>query len=271
MAPSQEQHMQRRNKDSFWVWTSVVGVLVIGAGIAVYTLRREPPAVEPEPAAEVAPAAGREEVRAPRVAGSEAPVDRSIPLPPLDESDTEVQGGLTEMFGSEAVARHLVPERIIRNMVVTIDNLPREKLAIQQRPVKPTPGQFLTAGEDESLAIAPENFDRYAPVVALVRDVDAKTLVAWYRGLQPLFQKAYEELGHPNAFFNTRLLEVIEHLLETPDPEGPIALKRPSVLYVYEDESLEALSAGQKLLLRMGPENRAAIKRKLREIQAELI
>ena len=102
-------------------------------------------------------------------------------------------------------------------------------------------------------------------------NVDAKTLVSFYRGLEPLFQEAYEDLGHPNQSFNARLNEVIEHLLQTPTPRGEIALVQPSVLYKYADERLEKLSAGQKLLIRMGVNNATVVKGKLRELQAELL
>jgi hypothetical protein len=43
------------------------------------------------------------------------------------------------------------------------------------------------------------------------------------------------------------------------------------VLYKYADERLEKLSAGQKLMIRMGVDNATVIKGKLREIQAELL
>jgi hypothetical protein len=88
--------------------------------------------------------------------------------------------------------------------------------------------------------------------------------------MQPLFQQAYEDLGNPNRLFNARLLEVIDHLLQTPDVREPVRLVRPSVYYKYADPKLESLSSGQKLLIRMGPENAGAIKAKLREIQAAL-
>jgi hypothetical protein len=129
----------------------------------------------------------------------------------------------------------------------------------------------MTQGEESSLVLAPENFERYEPFVALVSNLDAKTLVSFYRGLEPLFQQAYEELGHPDASFSARLNEVIEHLLQTPTPRGEIALVQPSVLYKYADERLEKLSAGQKLMIRMGVNNATVIKGKLREIQAELL
>jgi hypothetical protein len=169
------------------------------------------------------------------------------------------------------VMRYVVPERLVRNLVVSIDNVPRQQLALNQRPMQATPGEFMTAGEEDSLVLSPENFARYEPFVALVANLDAKTLVSFYRGLEPLFQQAYEELGHPDASFATRLNEVIEHLLQTPTPRGEIALVQPSVLYRYADERLEKLSAGQKLLIRMGVDNATVVKGKLREIQAELL
>jgi hypothetical protein len=261
--------MSEKNKDWFWPWSLGAGALLIAGGIGLYLLRGGAPA--PEPAAIVSPPAETTTPTPPPPVATTTPPPRALPLPPLDESDADVQGGLTEIFGREAVARFLVPERIVRNIVVTIDNAPRQQMAVNQRPLKPTPGELVTAGSEDARVLAPENYARYAPFVALVRATDAKTLVSLYRGLQPLFQQAYEELGHPNQAFNDRLIEVIEHLLATPNVRDEIRLVQPSVLYRYEDERLEKLSAGQKLLIRMGPENAAVIKAKLREIQAELV
>ena len=52
---------------------------------------------------------------------------------------------------------------------------------------------------------------------------------------------------------------------------GPIALVQPGAFYQYADPALEGLSAGQKLLLRMGTENAAVIKKKLTELRKELL
>jgi hypothetical protein len=261
---------QQRNKDWFWPWVMGAGLVLIMGGIGLYFLQRSgdeapsavvatPPAAEP--AVEQAP---------PPAVSTPPPPPRTLPLPQLDESDTEILGGLTELAGQRAVMEFLVPQRIIRNIVVTIDNAPREQMALNQRPIKPTPGKLVTSGADETLVLSPENYARYTPFVAVVRQIDAKTLVALYRGLGPLFQQAYVELGHPNDVFDSRLLEVIRHLLATPEPPAEIRLVQPSVVYKYADEKLEKLSAGQKLLIRMGPTNAAAIKAKLREIEAAL-
>jgi len=75
-------------------------------------------------------------------------------------------------------------------------------------------------------------------------------------------------LGYPNGYFNDRLVQVIDVLLATPQISGPIDLVRPNVMYIYADPTLEARPAGQKLLIRMGPENAAVIKAKLVELRA---
>jgi hypothetical protein len=72
-------------------------------------------------------------------------------------------------------------------------------------------------------------------------------------------------------YFNDRLVQVIDNLLETPEVKAPIKLVQPKVFYEYADPSLESRSAGQKLLLRMGPANAEIIKGKLRELRAEIV
>jgi hypothetical protein len=91
---------------------------------------------------------------------------------------------------------------------------------------------------------------------------------AVYLRFYPLFQKAYQDLGYPTGYFNDRLVTVIDMLLATPQITGPIELVRPNVMYVFTDRKVEALPAGQKLLIRMGADNATAVKAKLMELRA---
>src|SRR6202041_1077201 len=111
-------------------------------------------------------------------------------------------------------------------------------------------------------------FDPYKPMVAAISQLDAQQLSALYIHYYPLFQQSYQNLGYPNGYFNDRLVEVIDNLLATPDPKGPVELVRPNVMYIYADPALEKRPAGQKLLIRMGPENAQAVKAKLTELRA---
>ena len=63
---------------------------------------------------------------------------------------------------------------------------------------------------------------------------------------------------------------MISILLQTPDIQGPVQLIQPSVYYKFADPQLEALVAGQKILLRIGPENAAVIKDRLRDVRERL-
>ena len=76
------------------------------------------------------------------------------------------------------------------------------------------------------MAIGARNGERYAPFVRFVDGIDARRAVALYLRVYPLLQQAYEDLGYPGKYFNDRVVEVIDNLLATPTPAGPIAVKR---------------------------------------------
>jgi uncharacterized SAM-binding protein YcdF (DUF218 family) len=202
-----------------------------------------------------------------------APVaaDEAKPLPTLRESDATLVDALAGIAGADKVARFLVPEGIVRGVVATIDNLPRASYAARLNPIRPLEGLVKTQGEGDTLAIAPDNASRYVPAVRAFEGLDSKRLVALYARLYPLFQQAYVELGYPNGYFNDRLIEVIDHLLQAPDLRGSPKLAVPHVLYEYADPQLESRSSGQKVLMRMGADNEARVKAKLRELRGELL
>ncbi len=198
------------------------------------------------------------------------PAIETKPLPPLDESDEAAQDALRGLLGQELVQEFFHLEDIVRRLVVTIDSLPRAQVPRRYMPVKPTARRFWTSGEEESIFINPDNYRRYTPYVRLAEAVKTKQLVAVYVRFYPLFQQAFKDLGYPSGYFNDRLIEVIDDLLAAPDLQGPVKLVRPKVMYQFADPDLEARSAGQKILIRMGSENAARIKAKLKEIRREL-
>jgi len=108
-------------------------------------------------------------------------------------------------------------------------------------------------------------------VITILRNLDTRALYDLYRQRYPLFQRAYQDLGYPQGYFNDRLVEVIDHLLATPEVKVPVELVRPNVLWQYLDPELESRSSGQKLLLRLGPDNAAVVRTKLRELRALLV
>ena len=247
----------------------IVVILAIAAFAAYYFWPfTQPPAIPAAPRVEAPPApppaAAPQGPQNPLAPSGEA---QPQPLPTVKESDPAMRDAISGLIGKDAFARYFVPEGIVHRIVATIDNLPRKSYAARLNPVK-TPGSlFQVTGKDETLAIAPANARRYEPYVRVLDAIDTGKLVSAYVHFYPLFQQAYVDLGYPNGYFNDRLVEVIDNLLATPDVQGPVKLVVPHVLYEYADPDLQQRSAGQKLLLRMGRENAAKVKAKLREIR----
>jgi hypothetical protein len=265
---------------SAWIVPALV-IAVIGGSAAAYiwwTLRGPQfgPGSEPPPAAqasaEPAPApapAAPPEPRHPLPAAE--PQAKARALPTLDMSDSMARESLAELFSREDFAQLFLPVNLVRRIVATIDNLPREAAPRRMMPVKPVPGAFAVAGQGEAAVLDRANFARYAPYVRALASVDARVLVAAYVHAYPLFQRAYRELGYPQGHFNDRLIEAIDDMLAAPEIDAPIKLLRPKVLYEFADPDLETRSAGQKILLRMGAANAVQVKAKLRAIRREII
>jgi hypothetical protein len=238
-----------------------VAVLAIAAG-AYFWLRK--PAEEPAPplAQAAAPVEVAEHHPVPDA------VEPKIALPELADSDPAMIEALAGLFSSKTVEQFLVPRDIVRHIVVSIDNLPRKKVADRVKPIKPIAGQFVVGGPEEARVLSEDNYARYQPFVQVVSAADMNQVASIYFKFYPLFQETYVDLGYPNGYFNDRLVQVIDHLLATPDVAGPIKLTQPSVMYEFADAKLENLSAGQKTLIRMGKTNAAVLKTKLRELRA---
>lgn len=256
----------------------VVLFLVVLLAVAAWIYRddifapaEEPVVAVPLPAAEETPP--RKEpihpIASPEM--SMTPDGELVPLPPLDDSDAYFLLALIDLFGS-GVEPLLVDEALIDRFVATVDNLTRGRVAEKIRPVGRLQGAFFadTGETGKSYVLSPENFARYEPLVIIASGTDLDAVLATYRRFYPLLQESYERLGYPDAYFNDRVVEVIDHLLVTPEPDDPIRLVRPHVLYEFSDAELEALSSGQKLLLRMGPENGRIVKQILRDLRIRI-
>lgn len=192
------------------------------------------------------------------------------PLPQLAKSDSFVLDALSNLLGNNSLKKLFHTDQVIRNIVVTVDNLPRQRVPAKSMPFNPPPGHFLAAGSEDNLIISPKNTNRYTGYVSLADAVDPKQLVGLYVRLYPLFQQSYADLGYPNKNFNDQLNDTLDDLLDTPDIKEPIKLVQPKFFYQYADAETEALSIGEKIMLRLGSKNTKIVKNKLSEIKQEL-
>ncbi len=184
-------------------------------------------------------------------------------LPGLDESDNHVLESLSALIANKAFSSLFNINYIIRRFVTTVDNLSRKSIPRKYLSTLPVAGQLQTATDGGVLYLNENNYNRYLPLVRLLESVDIEQLVSVYIHFYPLFQVAYEDLGYPSAYFNDRLIDVIDLLLATPDISRPIQLVRPRIMYQYADPELEKLASGQKIIIRMGQTNAAIVKTRL--------
>jgi len=272
-APPHVERLAARERRRPALWGAVLLALAVVAALAYWFQQRasSPPPVAPPVAGTPSAPPAEPPVRHPiEDARPEAAAPVAAAPPSLDESDPAVADALAALVGRGPLEQFATLSGFVRNVVATIDNLPRNKAPRRVWPLVPTPGPLVTTGGKDATYLGAENYRRYEPALRLMESVDTGQLVALYVRLYPLFQQAYRDLGYPDRYFNDRLIEVIDHLLATPDVPGPIALAQPHVLYVFADPALEARSAGQKILLRIGPANAARVKAKLRDIRRQV-
>ncbi|RYY49313.1 MAG: DUF3014 domain-containing protein, partial [Comamonadaceae bacterium] len=205
------------------------------------------------------------------------------PTPPAEPlAAQDISSALMQLLGRDAALRFLELTGFPRRAVATLDNLARDHAPVMAWPVVPTPGRFSVAGDPASATLAPDNAQRYAAFVRFVDGIDPKQAVDVYRRMYPVLQREYRDLGFTDRTLHTRLFEVINLLLATPEPaqpprltlvqvNGPVPSTQPWTRYEFEDPALQRLTAGQKMMLRVGPEHRRVLKAKLEAIRQELL
>jgi hypothetical protein len=133
-----EEDLETRAQRKFIVLIGVVAAAAIASALWYWYDAHHRPA-PPPPAMQAAPpppASTEPQIAHPMPAESGA---GAAALPALNDSDQLVRDSLAGVLGHATVERFLVPQNIVRHIVATVDNLPRKKVAIDLRPVKPTP------------------------------------------------------------------------------------------------------------------------------------
>ena len=192
-------------------------------------------------------------------------------LPLLDDSDQLIRDGVVSLTRHEGINAWLASTELIRKFVAVVDSVARGQIA--KGPVRfLTPeGPFLANRlDDETYVLDPASFRRYDPFVEVVDSVDARRAAEFYKLLRPLFHKAYLELGYGTKDFDDVIFDAMGRLLETPVIDDTIRLRRPVVMFEYEDINLENLSPAQKQMIRMGPRNTQKMKSKIAQVAIEL-
>ena len=202
----------------------------------------------------------------------------------------EVNAAITQALGSKrSLLRLFYLDPLARRFVASVDGLGNKPAPNELWLLKPAPGAIklvTSSRQPGTQLIQRANSQRYARFMQWVAQTDNAKLLGLYARMYPLLQQTYVDLGHPNGYFNDRVISVIDLMLATPDAKPPLrvqpasAAKLPSKRsatgpqppsYEFSDPGLESLATGQKLLLRIGPQNAAPLKLKLKALRSGLI
>jgi hypothetical protein len=258
---------------------------IVAAGIAVAVLwwtmaKQAAPLTESAASVPDMAAAASDPVAPVAPPGELQPVKIPAAAQPL--AADQIGSAITAFLGSNAALTFFQLTDFPRKFVATVDNLGRSHAPPVAWPISPTEGRFTVQTFDGATAISSDNGLRYTPLVLLLEKINAGLAVDLYVRMYPVLQQTYVDLGYPNNQINDRLLQVINHLLATPNApqvmavqltevKGPIPSVRPWVRYEFADPALEALSSGQKIMLRVGSVNQNRLKARLSALRQEIL
>ena len=219
----------------------------------------------------VEPSADLPEQNEPDSLEDDAQVDNQEQLPVLEDSDVMVRSRVAELSNRQTFRQWSVGDHLIQETVMLVDNVSRGAIpAAKIRRLAPK-GKFSAIEKSPNLYVMdPKGYHRYDVYADTLQSINVADATRIYRGMKPLFDYAYQQLGYPESDFDPALRRAIGHLLRAPVLSGEIGLIRPSVMYRFADPKLESLSQAQKQLIRMGPRNTRIIQNTLRAFLANL-
>ena len=213
--------------------------------------------------------AAAQQLAATEQAGAQAG-KRRVQVAPADAGEAAVNKELAKNWPLAQLRKYFNLQEQARRLVITVDNLPREHVPSQLRVTRGVPELLRVKKEGETITLDPSNYERYDRIIGYVEKMDARKIGRLYAKFYPLLQRTYEETGFPEERFHDRVLAALDDMMDAPRPTGPIRLVQPKVLYRFEDDHLESLSAGQKIMIRVGPENAARLRKVLARVRAAI-
>lgn len=198
------------------------------------------------------------------------------PLPTYDKANDFIKQQLElETWHALNISPQNVPalhkDFLLQRSVAFLDGLARGALLDKLMPFDRPRQAFIADKQGRTLSMGTTNFNRYDAFTQGIVAIDSQQAATFFHWTRPLLETAYSELGYSGEDLDKALIAAIDSLLATPTINGPIALKRESVLYQYADPALEALPGAQKQLLRTGGENTRLLKSWLRELRSTLL
>jgi len=247
----------------------VVLLIMALAGVLVYYLARDhfaPAAPSPEPPPAEAQDAGPPD-QAMATPPAESPPATPETVRPDDGSIREQAGKLSD---DPEFARWLGTEHMLGKFVAVVELISRGESPGKLLHFMEPEGKFAVIERGDEEFLDPRSYRRYDLAAQVFASLDARKCAGLIEALSPHLEAKYREMAKPEDTFRAALTRAMIELLKVPAVEREIPLQRIAVTLKIAIPELEAMSAAQKHLFRMGPVNITKVQAKLREIGRHL-
>lgn len=260
----------------------IIAIIGIGAGIYFSTQNSAPPVVdepapavvraaEPMPAPEMPPAP---DIPSPAPTPAPEPLPEATPAEPevaVRNTDQELRNLLATASAPTVLTQALEANDLVQRSAGMIDGFSRGLMPLKALPLAPPKKAFSTVKVDDLAYIDPTSYARYDSYAQAIASLNVDLLVSTFHRYRALLEQAYAGFGYSTEDMDNALIRSLDYVLATPEPSEPLALKRKEAIFQYADPEFEQLTALQKQLLRMGPENMAKIKQQTRALRQGLL
>lgn len=219
----------------------------------------EPVVIEAEPEPEPIPVFIPEPVAPPPPVVTEA------------TADSYAREIIDSINGGKALKQFVAGNYVVERTVAIVDSLRRGEVPYKLLPVGKPASAFPISDDGLRVTMDTAGFARYDAFANWVNSLDVDAIIAAFNDYESLATAALANMGVNDFDIRGAALAATTQILATPSlPEGA-ELMRNEANWVYMDPELESLTALQKQILRMGPENAELVQQKARELRGALL
>ena len=173
--------------------------------------------------------------------------------------------------GGKALTQFVAGDYIVERSVAIIDAMRRGEVPYKLLPVGRPSKTFPINDNGLRVTMDPAGFSRYDGFAQWVNSIDVSAVVGLMRDYDAIATKALAQMGVSDFDIQSAVLAATTEILATPIVPSDVELMKQEANWVFMDPELEALSAVQKQLLRMGPANSAIIQQKARDLRGAVL
>ena len=196
------------------------------------------------------------------------------PPPPVvteETADSYAREIIDTINGGKALKQFVAGNYVVERTVAIIDALRRGEVPYKLLPVGKPASTFPISDDGLRVTMDPAGFARYDAFANWVNSLDVDAIIAAFNDYESLATAALANMGVNDFDIRGAALAATTQILATPSLPDGAELMRNEANWVYMDSELESLTALQKQVLRMGPENAELVQQKARELRGALL